>query len=826
MIRIPHLIRRYAHWLHTRWPAGGVERLPVVRDDYSTRVPGLYVVGDLAGVPLFKFSADSGARAVRTILADPRFQNRPQPSPMDSMAGIDPPLDLVIVGAGVAGMSAALEAREAGLRFLVVESAEPFSTIARFLRGKPIYTYPTRMTPAGSLRFIGATKELLLEDLRAQTLGRGLSPAVGEVRAVTRRGGLLEVQLAPDQEPESVDDPPMTGEEAHRVRGIRPPRPLMAHRVIVAIGRSGAYRMLNVSGEELDKVYNRLHDPRDFAGQRCLVVGGGDNALETAAALTGAGAAVTLSYRGSEFRRAKPENVERVTALAQSGPGTHSVSAEPTPADSLRESGSPRGSLKLLMPSRVTAIREDVVELARDADRHISVGNDVAFTMIGRDAPLDLFRRSGVPIHGERDARWWGTLVLMLAAAMFVYHWKKGGVYLGIAEAFARNNWFPYNVPQWWAGLGAAFNNPAHLLGTLKVSLGEAGFYYALAYCVAVVVFGIRRVRRRRTPYITLQTTTLAVIQVVPLFLLPYILLPWMGNNGWFDSGVGAAVADALFPVVDYGHGREYWRAFGLILAWPLFIWNVFTSQPLWAWLAISAVQTFVIIPAIVYFWGKGAYCGWVCSCGALAETMGDAHREKMPHGLRWNRLNMIGQAFLAFALLLFVLRVLAWVWPGSFVGGVYYFLLSGLPVLNYVWFVDLFWAGVLGVGLYFHFSGRVWCRFACPLAALMHIYARFSRFRILADKKRCISCNVCTTVCHQGIDVMSFANKGEPMDDPQCVRCSACVQSCPTGVLSFGQVGRGGEVIARDPAWLAASPVLMAEVTVNGKKRRRGRGA
>src|SRR5258706_15238408 len=91
-----------------------------------------------------------------------------------------------------------------------------------------------------------------------------------------------------------------------------------------------------------------------------------------------------------------------------------------------------------------------------------------------------------------------------------------------------------------------------------------------------------------------------------------------------------------------------------------------------------------------------------------------------------------------------------------------------------------------------------------------MHIYARFSRFAIVPDKKKCISCNVCTSVCHQGIDIMNFANKGLPMADPECVRCSACVQSCPTGVLTFGRVDGAGTVIAKDR--LAASPVQMNE--------------
>jgi len=213
----------------------------------------------------------------------------------------------------------------------------------------------------------------------------------------------------------------------------------------------------------------------------------------------------------------------------------------------------------------------------------------------------------------------------------------------------------------------------------------------------------------------------------------------------------------------------------------------------------------------------------WICSCGALAETLGDAQRQKMPHGPLWNRLNMVGQVVLSLVFLLLILRVAGWMLPHDhWVNVLYMGLLLGrdvnwgwlsfpFSVLNYAWTVDLFLAGILGVGLYWHFSGRVWCRFACPLAALMHIYARFSRFRILADKKKCISCNVCTSVCHQGIDVMNFANKGLPMADPQCVRCSACVESCPTGVLEFGQVDRQtGNVISTDS--LPASPVRMQE--------------
>jgi polyferredoxin len=167
--------------------------------------------------------------------------------------------------------------------------------------------------------------------------------------------------------------------------------------------------------------------------------------------------------------------------------------------------------------------------------------------------------------------------------------------------------------------------------------------------------------------------------------------------------------------------------------------------------------------------------------------------------------MNMVGQVVLVAALILLAARIFSWAWPQTELGTMFRKLYSGLLSgwslfgikLNYYYVVDIFLAGIIGVGMYFWFSGRVWCRFACPLAALMHIYTRFSRFRIFAEKSKCISCNVCTSVCHQGIDIMNFANKGLPMNDPQCVRCSACVHQCPTGTLSFGRLSSNNQQIS-----------------------------
>ncbi|MBL8023725.1 MAG: NAD(P)-binding domain-containing protein [Elusimicrobia bacterium] len=733
------LLTRYGRWLHGQWPAGRVEPLPETGPEGQTSLPGVYVVGDLRGIPLLKFAADSGVRAVRRIQED----LRKEPAAPEV-------LDLLIVGGGVAGMAAALEARKMGLRFEVVEANEPFSTLINFPKGKPIFTYPTSMTPAGDLQFTAMVKEPLVDELRRQTEREGVTLRIARAESVRPSSKGIEVRLE--------------GAE-----------PLFARRVIVALGRSGNFRKMGVPGEDLDKVTNRLHDPAVYKNQNVLVVGGGDSALEAAIALADSGAAVTLSYRGKEITRAKPENIQQLHARAS-------------------ETGVGRVGLRL--NTTVQEIRPQEVSLRTSTGTEENVENDVLFSLIGRDPPLSFFKRSGLKLTGEwtRGARWAFAGFFLFCLAL--YNWKSGGILSGV---FYSQGWFPTFLAEWTRPGGI---DPKSLGGVLLLSASSPSFYYTLAYSFLVVYFGIRRIRFRQTPYITAQTLTLMVIQIVPLFLLPEILLPWLGGKGW----IPASVLDALFPMVNYGHGREYWRAYGFILAWPLMIYNVFTDKPLFGWLAISLVQTFVMIPGLIYFWGKGAYCGWICSCGALAETLGDAHRQKMPHGPRSNRWNFVGQGILALCFILLAWRILGWLLPPESLWNQWF----NHAKITYKWGVDVFLAGVVGYGFYFWYSGRVWCRWFCPLAALMHIYARFSRFRIFSDKKKCISCNVCTSVCHMGIDVMNFANRGRPMEDPECVRCSACVQSCPTGVLSFGQVNAQGQLMKQDT--LPASPIQERE--------------
>jgi thioredoxin reductase len=477
---------RYMHWLHTRWPAGTVEKLPEVGEDGSTNVPGVYVSGDLTGIPLLKFSLDTGARVVKTIAADPALRAGRE----TAVAGAGEFLDLVIIGAGVSGMAAAVEAKKQGLAFRILEATEPFSTIVNFPRGKPIYTYPKAMTPAGDLAVTAEVKEALVEELRRQASAAGIEPVAARAERIERAGQELIVHLA--------------GGESLRAR-----------RLLVAIGRSGNFRKLGVPGEELDKVYNRLHDPKDFCDSKALIVGGGDSALETAIALAQCGSQVTLSYRKKEFSRPKPDNLEKLEMLRrhpESSPSIEEPSSErvTTAAGPFLEFKHAHGRIDLQLGTQVKEIRENEVVL-EGANGPTTIPNDAVFSMIGREPPLDFFRRSGIQVAGEMRPRNWIAMGLFLLFCIWLYNWKSGG---GMSEIARQLHWFPFNLPDLLASAGgaiaAAAGDPRTLLGTLAISAAGPAFWYTLAYSLIVAIFGFQRIRRRKTPYITVQTLTTA----------------------------------------------------------------------------------------------------------------------------------------------------------------------------------------------------------------------------------------------------------------------------------------------------------------------------
>jgi polyferredoxin len=465
---------------------------------------------------------------------------------------------------------------------------------------------------------------------------------------------------------------------------------------------------------------------------------------------------------------------------------------------------------------------------------------DQVFVLIGRELPTAFFKRSGLRIAGQRDMAWSVFLVAMISFFSMLYFGKAGlardlfhgaGSFPAAALAYltgpfthafaSRLNW-SLNHYAWYASLnfylgwlgslvflvsgtaslaimirrrgkyfGTAWAKVKYgyfiaaalfftwvyfhyLLGRNAGWVEEPTYYYSLLYSLTILLFGVRRMLVKKTRYIKYQVLTLIFVQVFFLFLLPFHLFDPLIKAHFSPDGY---VMREIFP-----SGK--WSCFGLVLFWPLDM-NDFGTSAFWTWFPF--VQTFGILALIVWQWGKGAYCGWICSCGGMAETLGDEYRTNAPHGKTPKRLDNIGQFVLAAAVV-----VTAFGYFTNHMGGhpLWADTFRGAYKLS----IDVFFAGVLGLGVYFFLSGRIWCRYGCPLAALMHVYSRFSRYRIFAEKKKCISCNICTKVCHMGIDVMNYANKGVPMNDVECVRCSACVQSCPTEVLAFGKIKAAGD--------------------------------
>src|SRR5262249_31763668 len=143
-------------------------------------------------------------------------------------------------------------------------------------------------------------------------------------------------------------------------------------------------------------------------------------------------------------------------------------------------------SITLMLASHVKEIRDNEVVVKDAKGTEQAIPNDAVFTMIGREAPLDFFRRSGVRINGERTVRWWITLVLFLIFCIWMYHWKKSNVtitdvqsvdhVLDVGSWWQKRGWFPYNIPPLLGKLGEAWNRPSNLLGVINNSLGQPGF--------------------------------------------------------------------------------------------------------------------------------------------------------------------------------------------------------------------------------------------------------------------------------------------------------------------------------------------------------------
>jgi len=318
----------------------GTERrgldIPVLKPNFESNVPGIYVAGELGGMGLIKNALTQGRQALEAI----------------AKAGVkrSGALDVLIVGAGPAGLAASLAAKKLGLSYQTVEQDSLGGAVFQYPRGKLVMTAPVELPIVGKVQFRNTSKEELLKFWTAACTGNGLNIRYRErVESVENIDGAFHVKTSTQQYVTST--------------------------ILLGIGRRGTPRKLGVPGEELPKVVYRLIDPEQYRGRKVIVVGGGDSALEAAASIAELGdTKVILSYRGEAFQRAKQKNRQRVA-----------------------EAGA-KGGLDVLLNSQIREIRADEVLLTQSG-RELKVGNDAVIVSAGGILPNDFLRSIGIQVE-------------------------------------------------------------------------------------------------------------------------------------------------------------------------------------------------------------------------------------------------------------------------------------------------------------------------------------------------------------------------------------------------------------------------------------------
>jgi len=323
-------------------------KVPDIDADFQTRVPGQYLIGEVAGKPLVKNAANLGRAVVEHMLKNGLSAGSKRQAEGSDAKGATV-VDVVIVGSGPGGLSAALTCVQRGLSYVILEKEQQIaSTIARYPKGKLVMAEPYDTTNLSLLPVFDSSKEQIIPIWKDVIERTQLQVKLGEaVESVKRQeNGPFDIR---------------TTVGAYR-----------AQRVVLATGTRGKPRTLQVPGENMPKVANLLDDPDDYRGKSVLVIGGGDSAVEAALALADAGAKVIISYRGKAFNRCAPKNKNAIESYAA------------------------ENRLKVKLGSQVVEFEPESVILALADGSQKRYPNHAAFVLIGADPPIQWLEKLGV----------------------------------------------------------------------------------------------------------------------------------------------------------------------------------------------------------------------------------------------------------------------------------------------------------------------------------------------------------------------------------------------------------------------------------------------
>jgi len=312
--------------------------IPQVNPEFETNVPGLFIAGELGGMGLIRNAVKQGTQAIGTIAGRPRG---------------NADLDVIIVGAGPAGISASLAAKQSNLRYVTIEQEDSLGgTTYHYPRNKLVMTAPMNLPLIGEIKVREISKEALMEIWRDILDKTKLDVRFSErMEDITQEDGVFVIK---------------TSKGSYR-----------AANVLLAIGRRGTPRKLGAKGEEHPKVVYRLIEAEQYRGHHVLVVGGGDSALEAALDISDQpGTTVTLSYRSNAFSRVKPKNRERLDqAIANQ-------------------------RIQVTLESTVKEITPDLVRLKK-GDGMIELPNQAIIVCAGGELPTPMLKKIGIEVEAH-----------------------------------------------------------------------------------------------------------------------------------------------------------------------------------------------------------------------------------------------------------------------------------------------------------------------------------------------------------------------------------------------------------------------------------------